>query len=79
MVAAVVACSASFCACWRSSAAILARCSVTWLSRSWRCVLISAGSASAGGVKLASGSSPPASAARSRAMLSCSASRSLRR
>ena len=28
MVAAVVACSASFCACWRASAAILARCSV---------------------------------------------------
>ena len=29
IVAAVVACSASFCACWRERAAILARCSVT--------------------------------------------------
>ena len=36
----------------------LARCSFTWLSKSWRWVLISPGSASAGGVKSATGSSP---------------------
>ncbi len=48
-------------------------------SRSWRCTAIRVGFASAGGEKSARGSSPPASAVRSRATLSCSARRSLRR
>src|SRR6266508_4660564 len=76
IVAEIVACSASFCACWRVSAAILARCSVTWLSKSWRWAFTSVGRASAGGLKSARASSLPANAACSRATFSCSASRS---
>src|SRR6478736_7801364 len=76
MVAPIVSCSASFCACCRASDAILARCSLTWLSKSWRWVPTRTGSAPAGATKSASRSPTAASAARSRATLSCSASRS---
>src|SRR5262245_33462191 len=78
MVASMVASSASFCASWRPSAAILARCSATWSSSSRRWVATSAASASTGGRKSAPGSSPATSAALRRAMLTRSASRSAR-
>ena len=77
MVAAEVARSASFCASWRSSAAILARCSAVWLIRYWRWLATSAGLAPAGGWKSASGSAPSAKAACSRATSSWAAIRSL--
>src|SRR5216683_2625638 len=77
IVAAEVARSASFCVIWRSSAAILARCSAVCVVRCWRWVAIRAGLASAGATKSASGSGPSAKAARSRATSSWAATRSL--
>src|SRR6185312_5912157 len=76
IVAEMVSCSACFCAAWRESAAILARCSLTWFCRSCRWVPTSTGSASGGGTSSAVPLSALASAARIRATFRRSARRS---